>query len=538
MAVSIRRSALAVFALLLLLVVMPGWARATTITVNSLDGGSDPAPLCTLEDAVTAAGTQVTVNGCTAGTGNDTIVFAVTGTISIDFELDISETSLRIIGPAASPGITISGAADFSTGIMFVSGTNLELRNLTLADGATPPGGLGGAIDEESAHLDIENCTFVGNTAVGSSSSGNGDGGAIFLDLGTATIVNSTFANNTAQSGTLSGTPFPGLGGAIDNDDATLTITNSTFSGNDAALGAAIFEGGAAPATSLRGTVLANSTGGGGNCFGTVTDDNYNISDDASCGFTASRSHNSTSPLLAALASNGGPTQTLALGAGSPAIGLDTDCVDQATPPNPVLTDQRLFIRPNSPSFCDSGAYEHDGVRALIEAVPGTEHLQIARSSTANSDTVNLTLNFIEDEIDDTCVAGENALNDGLIVQLYEGTCASKTSGPLFANLSPFAVRKVNRQSYGTFFESIKPETISARLVAVPPPPVWVCGEWSLNLEVAGVNTTAIGLGGGNPFALVLTDSSGVATGCIDIDNAIVGNQIDPGRTVRRGVRR
>jgi hypothetical protein len=48
-----------------------------------------------------------------------------------------------------------------------------------------------------------------------------------------------------------------------------------------------------------------------------------------------------------------------------------------------------------------------------------------------------------------------------------------------------------------------------------------------------------LGLTDGNPFALVLTDGSGAVSGCIDIDDAIVGNQITPPtRVVRSGARR
>jgi hypothetical protein len=147
-------------------------------------------------------------------------------------------------------------------------------------------------------------------------------------------------------------------------------------------------------------------------------------------------------------------------------------------------------------------------------------------------------LSFTEEKVGPECLAGQDALNDGLVVQLYEGTCADKTSGPLFANLSPFAVHTVNHQSYGTVFQSIAPETVSARM-ALLGMPANTCGEWSLNLEVTGLDTMAIGLGDGNPFALVLTDASGIATGCIDVDNAIVGSQIPtPTRKVRRRVRR
>ena len=51
-------------------------------------------------------------------------------------------------------------------------------------------------------------------------------------------------------------------------------------------------------------------------------------------------------PLLGTLDDNGWPTATMALGAGSPAIGLGNDC---------PAADQRGEAR-SSP--CDSGAYE------------------------------------------------------------------------------------------------------------------------------------------------------------------------------------
>ena len=52
-----RRFTFAAFALPFLLIAMAGLARANTIVVNTLDAGSQPFPLCTLEDAV--AGGQI-----------------------------------------------------------------------------------------------------------------------------------------------------------------------------------------------------------------------------------------------------------------------------------------------------------------------------------------------------------------------------------------------------------------------------------------------------------------------------------------------
>ena len=78
----LRRYTFAAIALPLFLIAMAGLARANTIVVNTLDAGSQPFPLCTLEDAVLAANMQMAQGGCPQGTGNnDTIEFIVTGTI-------------------------------------------------------------------------------------------------------------------------------------------------------------------------------------------------------------------------------------------------------------------------------------------------------------------------------------------------------------------------------------------------------------------------------------------------------------------------
>ena len=156
----------------------------------------------------------------------------MTGTIAIAATLNITDPQLAIMGFASSPGITISGGN--ATQIITVGATTLTLENLTLADGfvAAPPTAYGGAIYEDLTNLEIENCTFIDNTAGGAA--GAGAGGAIFMNSGTVTIINSTFANNTAASGP-TGMPVAGDGGAIFNDTGTLTTTNTTFSGNDAA---------------------------------------------------------------------------------------------------------------------------------------------------------------------------------------------------------------------------------------------------------------------------------------------------------------
>jgi hypothetical protein len=68
-------------------------------------------------------------------------------------------------------------------------------------------------------------------------------------------------------------------------------------------------------------------------------------------------------PLLntSGLQFNGGPTQTVSLLSGSPAIGVvpAADCTDVVTPPHPLSIDQRGYPRPGiGETACDMGAYE------------------------------------------------------------------------------------------------------------------------------------------------------------------------------------
>ena len=133
------------------------------------------------------------------------------------------------------------------------------------------------------------------------------------------------------------------------------------------------------------------------------------------------------------------------------------------------------------------------------------------------------------------CDAADDAFN-GFTVLLRTGSCGALVDdASLELMLEPWAVHTVNHQSYGTLFQSMPPETVSARMVELPTPAAPACGEWTVNIEVTGVDTSSLGNG---PFALILSNPDG-DTGCFDITNAIVGSQIPkPSHSVRRGVRR
>jgi hypothetical protein len=174
---------------------------------------------------------------------------------------------------------------------------------------------------------------------------GGGMGGAVFNQGGTVVLVNSTLTANTARGGAPSGS---GYGGGLFNLNGSITLTNVTIAGNivattagDAAGGALYnlsldvpaFPGGPPVTPSLKAVVtaansiLAGSLGGTDlfnhrvHGTATVTASSPNIvTTSANVGgsftgvpFTAA------DPLLGPLRDNGGPTQTMALLAGSPA---------------------------------------------------------------------------------------------------------------------------------------------------------------------------------------------------------------------------
>jgi predicted outer membrane repeat protein len=521
MAVRNRRFTLTAAALPFLFLVMAGSARAVVnpIVVDTLDGFSETVPgPCSLTDAVAAANVGGTVNNCVGEPGVNEIEFSVTGTINLIDTLVVTTTSaLSIDGPAIG-GITLSGRA--ATEILQTGfDTNVTVTKLTFTEGAAGLGD-GGAIEALGTSLTIENSTFTENQAE--------FGGAIVADDGTVTITNSTFYKNTAEDS----------GGAIYNDDATLLLTNDTFDANTATTGSGGSLYSANPVSKYKSTLFAN--GSPKNCAAAAGADHkdigFNISDDNSCAFSMSTSKVESPGLASGLAQNGGPTETIALVAGANAIGHDTDCTDQSG--NTVVTDQRLFARPDSPAKCDSGAYEFDAVAPLV-LVPNSERLQIVHSSSGAADTINTAFSFIDNGPGSPgpgCDSGNNALN-GLEVFIEEGSCSALPDNFLFADLS-FVVNVVNHQSYGTSFGPLdQGGTESARIVQLPTP-AGACGEWTLNLELSGLDLADLNLSGTGPFALVLTDDDG-NQGCFNITNAIVGGVIDPPKsTVRRGVRK
>jgi hypothetical protein len=196
-----------------------------------------------------------------------------------------------------------------------------------------------GTFYHEGAPLKLHACTFASNSTLKHA-------GAVFLGPDAATqIVNCTFYGNYT----------PGNGGAIFGGMQRIDIRNCTFYQNIASYGPALFNEEPKAVTIYNTLFVENipitNQYAYRNCTATYTTgegvfqwppNKANGNPDNPCIPDA----HFADPLLKSLTDNGGPTQTMALSDGSPAIGVCDSC-----PP----IDQRGMPR-STP--CDAGAYE------------------------------------------------------------------------------------------------------------------------------------------------------------------------------------
>jgi CSLREA domain-containing protein len=359
---------------------IPGLALANTYTVTSTgDAGSGTcAATCTLRDAVAAAN---------ANSGADTIAFASTlsgDTIVLDIagkdHIAITD-NLTIQGPGANR-LTVSGgniASSVSGGIfddkVYVAGNSLTLSGITLTDGNTA--GHGGALSFSSGSLTLSGVAIQNNYAqsfgggfymggqslsvIDSTISGNsvgGFGGGFAINYPTVSLVDSTISGNSAggfgggfygrtgnnsltiRNSTIGGNSAGSTGGGFLLNKSNVVLTNSIVANNTAPTDAE-FDGATQTATPTNVTANFSLIEGSYQVSGTFSGANNIFGQD---------------PKLGPLTNNGGPTQTLALLPGSPAI----DAGDNGTC---ETTDQRGQPRPydgdkNGSAICDLGAFE------------------------------------------------------------------------------------------------------------------------------------------------------------------------------------
>ncbi|MEO5720504.1 MAG: choice-of-anchor Q domain-containing protein [Chthoniobacterales bacterium] len=335
---------------------------------------------------------------------------------------DITE-SVSIAGPGPNL-VTVRRNTAGTYRIFNVTAGPTSISGLTISNGVATTGG---GINKTSSALTITNCVFLGNVAQNGGGIYNGGGtlnvtncaftnngadatgGGIANDFfGTLNVIGSTFTGNIANNGnpSASGGAAIGNGNLNSSSGGFANVTNCTITGNTAIQGGGIstvaaFAGGALTVTNstivrnfssgsngggissdssgpvnIKNTMVALSTGTR-DVNGIFVSSGFNLIGkvDGSTGFTAPTDQTGTiaAPLdpkidPAGLQNNGGPTQTIVLQSGSPAIDKGTSggltgnlTTDQRGSGFPRTIDYP--VAPNAPGGdgADIGAVEFGG---------------------------------------------------------------------------------------------------------------------------------------------------------------------------------
>jgi hypothetical protein len=329
-------------------------------------------------------------NGGSGGITQGGGVYLGTGTATIT---NTTFESCAATGGNSGEGQNGGNAGGEADGGAIYSGGTLNVTNSTF-DLNIAKGGRGGDAfgpDGFGSHT-----AWIGGPALG---------GAILAAGGSAVIDTATFANNSATGGNggdggqtngsfgAHGAGGLAYGGAITNSNsATLNLKHLTISGNSAQAGnsgvnqstankppqpAAEGTGGGIRVgpggVTIENTIVANDTAANGvgsnpgaftpgpDVDGTVTSNGHNLLGNSAeaVGFTGTGDQTGVNPMLAALANNGGPTETMALTPGSPAIdagvaaGATTDQRGQ-----PRTIDDLAVPNTGSSDGTDIGAFE------------------------------------------------------------------------------------------------------------------------------------------------------------------------------------
>jgi hypothetical protein len=380
---------------------------STWIVTKAVDDGSNGTLRYAINNA--AAGDTVTFNLPNFSTilltnstqivinKNLTIIGPGASQLIIDANMTGGADVFDIGGGAqvAISGVTLQGGYD---GIyVFSSGTAASLSAVTVGNCSAE-----GIYNDIGTTLSLANSTVSGNSQDGgvylsfntngviSQSTISGNGNRVYSNgvqtFGTLTIFQSTISGNpngglyvsqgdlTVINSTVSGNGFAGgnSGGGLYSDAGSTThVIASTIAGNIGLAGA----GGGVSAyqakITLKNTLISNNTGG--NCFYDVgavfISAGHNLDNDGSCVLSDPTDlHNAIAGFAGGLADNGGPTQTIALLASSPAVdAIPVTPTNYCTDLNgsPITTDQRGITRPSG-TGCDIGAYELKAADSIL----------------------------------------------------------------------------------------------------------------------------------------------------------------------------
>lgn len=333
--------------------------EAATLTVTSTGdttvGAAGCADGCSLREAITAAAAGDTINFSSLFNTAQTI--NTSSGLSIGKNLTITGTGARLL--------TVRCNVATSFAVFNITAGTVRISGITVSNGNNQAGGGSAFNTSNSTVLTLDSIAATGN--VGSESAIGGLSGTITIINslinsnsvvgvvadGTINIANSTISGNNGTS--------VGLAGGVYSNGGTFNLNNVTVANN---INGGIENGGGT--INIRNTIIAGSTVRA-DALGRFTSQGNNLVGNlgTATGFSAASGDKlNVAANLAALANNGGQTDTHALNTGSPAINAGNNCVVTAAcgtnnPPVALTTDQRGagFAR-QSGTAVDIGAFE------------------------------------------------------------------------------------------------------------------------------------------------------------------------------------
>jgi len=246
----------------------------------------------------------------------------------------VDETGISVSQRLRLLRTTVEG---FDRGIS--TGASARIDRSTIADNVG-----GGGVFVNGGTADVSNSTISGNVVSTQGPFSVSTGGGLNVGYGaSARVTNSTIVRNQAISNTSQG------GGLFGN----VEVLNSTITANRAVTGAGVAGAPGEDADVGNSIVYGNTgfDGGAMDCATPFTSSGGNLIGSPGDCLLDPADVSGVDPLLSPLGDYGGPTQTMALGQGSPAVGL-------AVKSTATKFDQRGVLRDDDP---DAGATERRG---------------------------------------------------------------------------------------------------------------------------------------------------------------------------------
>ena len=253
---------------------------------------------------------------------------------------------------SGSTGGTGGASGDGGSGGGIYCGGVLVLTNVTVAANQA---GAGAAGMRGGTNAGADPGT---NGGKGGDGGDGGSGGGIY-DAGMPTLINDTISDNSFGTGGSGGPGGAGTSGGRSGSPGSAGVAGSgggVFQAASVAvhivIGNAIIAGNEPPTSGADLSLATTVASRGHNLIGIAGGTSGWLASDQT-GTTAAP----LDPKLSSLAHNGGPTQTMALLPGSPAIDAGSNALALGPDGKPLLTDQRGYARIVN-GIVDIGAYE------------------------------------------------------------------------------------------------------------------------------------------------------------------------------------